>query len=90
MAIQPKLPKKRGEMLRNMLVRLRDETYGRVKELRGDQEQEREVPPADEIDFARSTSDVEMHAGLIAREEEKLRFVARRLPGLRLACTECA
>ncbi|HUY20459.1 MAG TPA: TraR/DksA family transcriptional regulator [Candidatus Binataceae bacterium] len=72
----------RHNMLRNMLVRLRDETYQRVKELRRDQEQEAEPPPADEMDMARSTADIEMHAGLIARQEEKLRFVDEALSRL--------
>jgi DnaK suppressor protein len=93
MAAKKKQPEERGEMLRNMLVRLRDEIYGRVKELRGDQEQESEPPPADEIDVARVTSDVGMHAGLIAREEEKLRFVdealARLETGIYGICLEC-
>ncbi|HYA35662.1 MAG TPA: TraR/DksA family transcriptional regulator, partial [Candidatus Binataceae bacterium] len=47
----------------------------RIKELRRDQEQDAETSPADEMDLARSTSDTEMHAGLTAREEEKLRFI---------------
>ena len=72
----------RRELLRDMLVRLRDETYERVKELRRDQEQEAEPPAADEMDVARSTADVEMHAGLIARQEEKLRFVDEALSRL--------
>jgi DnaK suppressor protein len=72
----------RHELLRNMLLRLRDETYERVKELRRDQEHEAEPPPADEMDMARSSADVEMHAGLIARQEEKLRFVDEALARL--------
>ncbi len=83
----------RREMVRNMLVRLRDETYERVKEFRRDQEQEAEPPPADEMDAARSTADVETHAGLIARQEEKLRFVdealARLDAGKYGACLGC-
>jgi RNA polymerase-binding transcription factor DksA len=67
--------------------------YGRVKELRGDQQQESEPSPADEIDLARTTSDVETHASLIAREEEKLRFVdealARLETGIYGKCLEC-
>ncbi len=93
MAVETKQPEERGEMLKNMLVRLRNEIYGRVKELRGDQHQESEPPPADEIDLARTTSDVETHAGLIAREEEKLRFVdealARLEAGIYGICLEC-
>src|SRR5229473_6074646 len=65
----------RRQMLRSMLIGLRDETYQRVKEFRSDPEQETESAPADEMDVARSTSDVELPAALIAREEEKLRFI---------------
>lgn len=72
----------RHKMLKSMLVRLRDETYTKVKELRRAQEQEAEPLPADEIDVARSSADVEMHAGLIARQEEKLRFVDEALSRL--------
>jgi DnaK suppressor protein len=93
MAIEPNQPEERSEMLRNMLVRLRDEIYGRVKELRGDQQQESEPPPADEFDSARTASDVETHAGLIAREEEKLRFLdealARLETGIYGICLDC-
>ena len=72
----------RREMLREMLLRLRDETYEKVREFRRDQEQEAEPSPADELDLARSSADVEMHAGLIARQEEKLRFVDEALSRL--------
>jgi len=93
MAIETKQSEERHEILRKMLVRLRDETYGRVKELRGEQEQESEPPPADDIDLARATSDVETHAALIAREEEKLRFVDEALARLETGtygmCLEC-
>ena len=65
MTVTARQPEERNEMLRNMLVRLRDETYGRVKELRGDQEQESEPPPADDLDLARATCDIETHASLI-------------------------
>ncbi|MGO9263538.1 MAG: TraR/DksA family transcriptional regulator [Candidatus Binataceae bacterium] len=72
----------RRGMLREMLLRLRDETYAKVKEFRRDQEQEAEPSPADEMDLARSSADVEMHASLIARQEEKLRFVDEALSRL--------
>ena len=70
------------EMLRSMLVSLRDTTYERVRELRRDQEQESEPGPADEMDAARSTADVETHAGLIGRAEEKLQFIDEALSRL--------
>jgi DnaK suppressor protein len=65
----------RHDQLKDLLVRLRDMTYERVRELRREQEQESEAGPADEMDLARATSDVETHAGLIARAEEKLKFI---------------
>lgn len=72
----------RREMLREMLLQLRDETCDRVKQLRRDQAQEAEPPPADEMDVARSTAEVETHAGLIGRAEEKLRFIDEALSRL--------
>jgi DnaK suppressor protein len=93
MAVKAKQSEKRSEMLRDRLIRLRGETHGRIRELRGDQEQESEPPPADELDQARTASDIETHAGLIAREEEKLRFVdealARLESGTYGICQEC-
>jgi DnaK suppressor protein len=93
MAAKANQSEQRSEMLGDMLIWLRDETYGRIKELRGDQEQESEPPPADELDQARTTSEVEIHAGLIAREEDKLRFVdealARLETGTYGVCVEC-
>ncbi len=65
-----------------MLVKLRDMTYERVRELRRDQDQESEPPPADEMDVARATQDVETHAGLIGRAEEKLQFIDEALSRL--------
>jgi hypothetical protein len=63
------------ELLREMLLRLQDETCQRVRDLRKYQEQESESGPADEMDSARTTAEVETHAGLIARAEEKLKFL---------------
>ena len=68
-------PSATKEPLREMLDRLRRETIDRVRELRSDQEQESEKEPADEMDSARASADVETHAALIARAEEKLRFL---------------
>ncbi len=81
------------EVLREMLTRLRDETWERVKNLRRDQEQESESEPADEMDSARATAEVETHAGLIARAEEKLRdldeALARLDAGKYGRCLQC-
>lgn len=65
----------RDGALKKTLVGLRDLTYERVRELRRDQRQESESGPADEGDLARTTADVETHAGLIAQAEEKLKFL---------------
>jgi DnaK suppressor protein len=69
----------RREMLRLMLVTLRDETYERVHELRHEQADDAELAPGDEMDRARATVDVETHASLIARAEERLRYIDEAL-----------
>ena len=63
------------ETLRDMLIRLRAQTYEQIQRFRRDQEGESETAPGDEMDAARSTADVETHAGLIGRAEEKLKFL---------------
>ncbi len=63
----------RREILRGMLTRRRDDLYQRIAEFRRAQEQEAEPPPADSIEAARATADVETHAGLIGRNEDELR-----------------
>ncbi len=81
------------DVLREMLIRLRDETWERIKNLRRDQEQESELEPADEMDSARATAEIETHAGLIARAEEKLRSLdeafARLDAGKYGRCLQC-
>jgi DnaK suppressor protein len=69
----------RREMLRLMLVTLRDETYERVHELRHEQADDAELVPGDEIDRARADTDVATHASLIARAEERLRYIDEAL-----------
>jgi len=70
------------KLLREMLARLQYETRERVKDLRRDQAQESESEPADEMDTARTTAEIETHAGLIARAEEKLRYLDEALARL--------
>ena len=81
------------EMLRELLTRLRNEAQQRIKDLRKDQEQERELEPEDEMESARATAEVETHAGLIARAEEKLRYLdeafARLDAGKYGRCLKC-
>lgn len=50
------------QVLREMLLRLQNETYRRIKDLRRDQEQESESEPTDELDSANTTAEVETHA----------------------------
>jgi DnaK suppressor protein len=80
-------------MLREMLSRLQDEAYQRIRDLRRDQEQESDSEPEDEMDLARTTAEVETHAALIARAEEKLRFLDEALTRLDEGkygrCLEC-
>ena len=63
------------DTLHTMLLKLRDETYERVRQFRRDQEEDAEPAPADEMDEARSSADVETHAGLIGRAEERLKYL---------------
>jgi DnaK suppressor protein len=62
------------DTLREMLSRLQEETRRRITSLRRDQRQESDSGPADEMDCASTTEEIETHAGLIARAEEKLRY----------------
>jgi DnaK suppressor protein len=60
------------EMLKGLLTGLRSKAEQRIKTLRKEQEEDLLSGPADAMDSANSTEEVEIHAGLIAREEEKL------------------
>ena len=81
------------ETLREMLSRLQKETYQRIEELRRDQRQESDSGPADAMDSASTTEEIETHAGLIARAEEKLRYLdeafARLDAGTYGRCAKC-
>jgi len=69
----------RNGKLRAMLIALRDETYERIRELRKEQSDDAEIEPGDELDQARVTGEVETHASLIARAEERLRYIDEAL-----------
>ncbi len=69
----------RHRALHQMLVTLRDETYERVRELRHEQSEDTEAAPGDEMDRAHAATDVETHASLIARAEERLRYIDEAL-----------
>jgi DnaK suppressor protein len=80
MKVEPKTHEtEHRDLLREMLLRLQDDTYQRVKLFRRDQEQESSSDPGDEVDSANTSADIETHAGLIARAEEKLRFLDEAL-----------
>ena len=65
----------RIETLRQMLDHERTLALQRVREYRTAQEQEALSSPGDELDFARALEEVETHASLIERAEDRLRAV---------------
>ncbi len=83
----------RRTKMRRMLTRLRDELYVRVKELRREQEEESAPPAADSIEQARATAEVETHASLIERAEQKLKLfdeaIERVQRGTYGVCADC-
>ncbi len=84
---------KRREALRAILNHERNQALARVREYRHDQEDEATPPPGDEMDAARSLADVETHATLIERVEDRLKaidFAFDRLEhGLYGICAQC-
>jgi RNA polymerase-binding transcription factor len=70
-----KLPRTRLLALKELLTHERTVTSTRVREYRAAQEQEALPPPSDELDTARALSDVETHASLIERAEDRLRAI---------------
>jgi DnaK suppressor protein len=83
----------RVEELRKLLAHSRTETLARVRTLRGDQDADDVPPPADELDIARSLADVETHASLIDRAEERLKEIDAAMGRLDVGaygiCEEC-
>jgi DnaK suppressor protein len=83
----------RSEQLRSLLNHERNIALTRVREYRAAQEGEALPPPSDELDTARALSDVETHASLIERAEERLRamdFVLNLLEQGRYGvCSQC-
>lgn len=65
----------RIESLRRLLDHERTFALERVREYRAAQEQEALSSPGDELDFARALEDVETHASLIERVENRLRAI---------------
>jgi len=93
MRTEPRMSEERRQkMLREMLTRLRDETYGRVSEARRDQ-RDSVNQQGDEMDVARLSTDAETKANLIERAEERLRNIDQALARLERGnygtCAEC-
>ena len=65
----------RAQHLRKLLLHEKNVALDRVHEYRAAQEQDATPPPGDELDAARALSDVETHASLIERAEERLRAI---------------
>ncbi len=65
----------RRESLRAILNHERNLALARVREYRRDQDQEVTPPPGDEMDVARSLADLETHASLIERVEDRLKAI---------------
>jgi len=77
-----KKPDARLQRLRQILDRERTHTYDRIGELRNEQQQDVAPPPGDGIDEARSLAEVETHASLIEREEDRLKAIEAALSRL--------
>jgi len=84
----------RRQELRRILEHERTLALEKVREFRARQEEEALPPPVDELDSARSLADVETHASLIERAEDRLKaidFAFTRLDqGLYGICAECS
>lgn len=75
MRARPISDNKRLDTLRAMLTHQRTEALMKVREYRHHQEDDALPPPADELDAARSLSDVETHASLIEQAENRLKEI---------------
>jgi DnaK suppressor protein len=65
----------RTRSLRDLLNHQRNLALTHVREYRAAQEADVSSPPGDELDAARALADVETHAGLIERAEDRLRAI---------------
>lgn len=63
---------RRIDALKKLLAKERADTLARVKELMREQAGNGAPPPADEMDVARSLAEVETHAALFERAQERL------------------
>jgi DnaK suppressor protein len=65
----------RLEVLKNILTQERTNALGRIRELRRSQIDDAASSPGDEMDVARSLTDVETNASLVERAEERLKAI---------------
>jgi DnaK suppressor protein len=83
----------RIRILTELLNHQRSEALAQVREYRRDQEEEALPLPGDEMDAARSLADVETHASLIERVEDRLKAIDFALGRLELGrygiCANC-
>ncbi len=84
---------RRIDALKRLLAKERAETLARVKELMREQARNGGQPPADEMDVARSLSEVDTHAALFDRARERLSAIdaaiARLGAGVYGTCARC-
>jgi DnaK suppressor protein len=84
---------RRIDALKRLLTKERAESLARVKELMREQARNGGQPPADEMDVARSLSEVETHAALFDRAQERLSAIdaaiARLGAGVYGTCARC-
>jgi RNA polymerase-binding transcription factor len=84
---------KRIDALKRMLNKERADALARVKELMREQAHNGGQPPADEMDVARSLSEVDTHAALFDRAQERLSAIdaaiARLGAGVYGTCARC-
>jgi RNA polymerase-binding transcription factor DksA len=65
----------RTRSLRDLLNHQRNLALTHIREYRAAQEADVSSPPGDELDAARALAEVETHAGLIERAEDRLRAI---------------
>jgi len=85
--------RRRIDALKRLLAKERAEALARVKELMREQARNGGQPPADEMDVARSLSEVETRAALFDRAQERLSAIdaaiARLGAGVYGTCARC-
>jgi RNA polymerase-binding transcription factor DksA len=85
---------RRIDALKRLLTKERADTLARVKELMREQARNGGQPPADEMDVARSLSEVETHAALFDRAQERLSAIDAAIARLQVIpfaqfCVDC-